>query len=383
MTEAAICHAARVGPLVMPFTGPDPARGGIGYEGVAVAYKGVTVLDDFTLSIRPGEIMALIGPSGSGKTTALRVTAGFVRPTRGRVQIGGRDVTDLPPYARNIGMVVQNYALFPHMRAEENVAFGLRARKTAETLVRERVTECLRMVGMVAYARRYPRELSGGQQQRVAIARALAIHPDVLLLDEPLSALDAQIRLSMLEELARLHQRLPSLTVMYVTHDQTEALTLAERIGIMRNGRLVALGGCQSLYRQPPNRCAAEFLGRANLLPVMLEAEDDAGYAHVRFGSTALRVRSSPETVIGRPSLLCVRPHAVLLGQAAPGHNSLTARVAEVRWKGELHDIGLEIEGHRLRLTAAPLSAPPEAGASVGIHFAPEDGTLVPDEAGG
>ncbi|MGH7189987.1 MAG: TOBE domain-containing protein, partial [Acetobacteraceae bacterium] len=125
------------------------------------------------------------------------------------------------------------------------------------------------------------------------------------------------------------------------------------------------------------------FLGRANLLPVMLEAEDDAGYAHVRFGSTALRVRSSPETVIGRPSLLCVRPHAVLLGQAAPGHNSLTARVAEVRWKGELHDIGLEIEGHRLRLTAAPLSAPPEAGASVGIHFAPEDGTLVPDEAGG
>ncbi|MGH7102499.1 MAG: ABC transporter ATP-binding protein, partial [Acetobacteraceae bacterium] len=231
MTGAALGHATRVGPLIMPFAGPDPARGGIGYEGVAVAYKGVTVLEDFTLSIRPGEIMALIGPSGSGKTTALRVTAGFVRPTRGRVQIGGRDVTDLPPYARNIGMVVQNYALFPHMRAEENVAFGLRARKTAETLVRERVTECLRMVGMAAYARRYPRELSGGQQQRVAIARALAIHPDVLLLDEPLSALDAQIRLSMLEELARLHQRLPSLTVMYVTHDQTEALTLAERIG--------------------------------------------------------------------------------------------------------------------------------------------------------
>ncbi|MGH7072261.1 MAG: ABC transporter ATP-binding protein [Acetobacteraceae bacterium] len=383
MTEAALGHAAQAERLIMPFTGSDPASGGIGYEGVAVAYKGVTVLEDFNLTIRPGEIMALIGPSGSGKTTALRVTAGFVRPIRGRVHIGGRDVTDLPPYARNIGMVVQNYALFPHMRAEENVGFGLRARHIAETLVRERVTECLRMVGMAAYARRYPRELSGGQQQRVAIARALAIHPDVLLLDEPLSALDAQIRLSMLEELARLHQKLPSLTVMYVTHDQTEALTLADRIGIMRNGRLVALGDCQVLYRRPPNRFAAEFLGRANLLPVTLEAEDNAGYARVQFGGASLRVRSSPETVIGGPCLLCVRPHAVLIGLAAPGHNSLAARVTEVHWKGELHDVGLEIEGHRLRLTAAPLTAPPEPGATVAIHFAPEDGTLVPEEAGG
>ncbi|MGH7210403.1 MAG: ABC transporter ATP-binding protein, partial [Acetobacteraceae bacterium] len=209
MASDAVLDRAAAGASVAAFA-PDPATGGIGYEAVTVAYKGVTVLEDFRLSVRPGEIMALIGPSGSGKTTALRVTAGFVRPTSGRVRIGGRDVTDLPPYARGIGMVVQNYALFPHMRAAENVAFGLRARRTAEPIVRERVAECLRMVGMEAYAGRYPRELSGGQQQRVAIARALAIRPQVLLLDEPLSALDAQIRHAMLDELRHLHRSLPS-----------------------------------------------------------------------------------------------------------------------------------------------------------------------------
>ncbi|MEO6748909.1 MAG: ABC transporter ATP-binding protein, partial [Casimicrobiaceae bacterium] len=218
---------------------PTPASraSGIGFEDVCVAYGGVVVLDSLTLTVNPGEIVALIGPSGSGKTTALRAVAGFVRPSRGRITIGQRDVTNIAPHARNIGMVVQNYALFPHMRTEENVAFGLRARGAAADVIRERVPECLRMVGMASYAKRYPRELSGGQQQRVAIARALAIKPQVLLLDEPLSALDAQIRRSMLDELARLHRDLPSLTVLYVTHDQTEALTLANHIGIMRDGK--------------------------------------------------------------------------------------------------------------------------------------------------
>jgi 2-aminoethylphosphonate transport system ATP-binding protein len=241
---------------------------GITFEDVSVAYGDVTVLDSLSLVVRPGEIVALIGPSGSGKTTALRAVAGFVRPSRGRILIGTRDVTNVPPHARNIGMVVQNYALFPHMRVEENVAFGLRARDAPADVIRERIPECLRMVGMASFARRYPRELSGGQQQRVAIARALAIRPQVLLLDEPLSALDAQIRRSMLDELAKLHRELPSLTVLYVTHDQTEALTLANHIGIMRDGKLIAFGDAQSLYRNPPNRFAAEFLGRANLLPV-------------------------------------------------------------------------------------------------------------------
>ena len=160
---------------------------------------------------------------------------------------GESDVTDLAPYARGIGMVVQNYALFPHMKIEDNVAFGLRAQKAETGLIAERVKECLRMVGMGAYVGRYPRELSGGQQQRVAIARALAVQPRVLLLDEPLSALDAQIRRSMVEELAKLHRDLPTLTVLYVTHDQTEALTLADRIAIMKDGRLSAFGPSHGL----------------------------------------------------------------------------------------------------------------------------------------
>ncbi len=381
MASDAVLDRAAAGAPVAAFAADPAASGGIGYEGVTVAYKSVAVLEDFRLAVRPGEIMALIGPSGSGKTTALRVTAGFVRPTSGRVRIGGRDVTDLPPYARSIGMVVQNYALFPHMRAAENVAFGLRARRTAEPIVRLRVAECLRMVGMEAYASRYPRELSGGQQQRVAIARALAIRPQVLLLDEPLSALDAQIRHAMLDELRQLHRSLPSLTVVYVTHDQTEALTLADRIGIMRDGRLVALGAAQDLYRAPPNRFAAEFLGRANLLPVVVEAAETAGgFARVRFGTTALDARAPRDAAPGRACLLCVRPHDMTLQPAGQTSltNSLTGRVQEVRWKGDMHDITIEVEGHRLRVTCAPLRVPPAPDATLAVHFAPEDGTLIP-----
>src|SRR5579862_1529184 len=262
----------------------------IEFDGVTVAYRGTVVLESLSLDVEPGEILALIGPSGSGKTTALRAVAGFVRPTGGRVSIGDEDVTDLPPYARGLGMVVQNYALFPHLRVDQNVSFGLRAQRASRELIDSRVAECLAIVGMSAYARRYPSELSGGQQQRVAIARALAVRPRVLLLDEPLSALDAQIRRSMVEELARLHRDLPNLTVLYVTHDQSEALTLADRIAIMRDGRLNAFGPSKRLYRSPPNRFAAEFLGRANILPVRLESVDPStGFSRVRFAGMVLQ----------------------------------------------------------------------------------------------
>jgi 2-aminoethylphosphonate transport system ATP-binding protein len=358
----------------------QPAPAGIGYDGVAVAYKGTAALRDFSLTVRPGEILALIGPSGCGKTTVLRATAGFVRPAAGRVSIGGRDVTDLPPYERNIGMVVQNYALFPHMRVTENVAFGLNARHAAPTLTRERVQECLRMVGMASFAAaRYPRELSGGQQQRVAIARALAIEPEVLLLDEPLSALDAQIRLSMLEELARLHAELPNLTVIYVTHDQTEALTIADRIGIMRNGVLTALGRSQELYRTPPNRFAAEFLGRANLVPVEVQAADATpGMAQVQFAGAKLLVSQgtvSPD----HHCLLCIRPHALRWDNGRANANVLSGTVLTVQWKGDQHEITLDIAGRTLRATGAPMRTPPEQGEMLELSFAPEDGTLIPD----
>ena len=179
---------------------------GITLDSLRVAYHGNVVLKPLSLTIEPGEVLALIGPSGSGKTTVLRAIAGFVQPAGGRILIGDTDVTGLPPYKRGLAMVVQNYALFPHMKVEDNVAFGLRAQKQPKASIGERVTEALKIVGMAEYATRYPHQLSGGQQQRVAIARAIAVRPRVLLLDEPLSALDAQIRHNMVEEIARLHR---------------------------------------------------------------------------------------------------------------------------------------------------------------------------------
>ncbi len=353
----------------------------IAFENVSVAYNGLTVLDSLNLTVNPGEIVALIGPSGSGKTTALRAVAGFVRPSAGRIMIGDRDVTNLAPYDRDIGMVVQNYALFPHMRVEENVAFGLRARRTPEEIIRARVPEALSMVGMAAYAKRYPRELSGGQQQRVAIARAIAIRPQVLLLDEPLSALDAQIRRSMVDELARLHRELPSLTVLYVTHDQSEALTLANHIGIMRDGKLGAFGDAQSLFRYPPNRFAAEFLGRANLLEVKSLQPLENGHAQVRFGDQVLIARNHYRLPTGSDCLLCARPHDFRLDAQQSESNRLSGVVRSVQWQGDTHNVTLEVAGQEVRMSSAPMSVPPALGAMLTLHLNPGDVTLVPEEA--
>jgi 2-aminoethylphosphonate transport system ATP-binding protein len=350
---------------------------GIGFDGVTVAYKGAVALSNLTLTIEPGEIMAIIGPSGCGKTTALRAVAGFVRPVAGRIRIGDHDVTHLPPHARDIGMVVQNYALFPHMQVDENVAFGLRARRAPRAVIAERVRDCLRLVGMSDYGARYPRQLSGGQQQRVAIARALAIRPRVLLLDEPLSALDAQIRRSMLDELARLHRDLPNLTVLYVTHDQIEALTLADRIAIMREGKLIAHGLSHRLYQEPPNRFAAEFLGRANLLPV--EVEDASGeVASARLGDRIVRARMPHGRLWGK-ARLCVRPHALAFSPVGRD-NTFSAIVRSVVWQGDLHSIELDVSGETARLVCTPLREPPLPGARIEAHFATDEATLIPDE---
>jgi 2-aminoethylphosphonate transport system ATP-binding protein len=357
----------------------ETAGSGIRFRDVSVVYGATTVLDCLTLEVEPGEILALIGPSGSGKTTALRVVAGFVRPASGRVSIGDDDVTELPPYARGLGMVVQNYALFPHMRVDQNVAFGLRAQKAAAPLIAERVAECLAIVGMSHYARRYPAELSGGQQQRVAIARALAIRPRVLLLDEPLSALDAQIRRNMVEELARLHRDLPNLTVLYVTHDQSEALTLADRIAIMKDGRLNAFGPARRLYQTPPSRFAAEFLGRANLLPVGLEGfEPGTDLLRARFGDARLLARGSTATPPGSAALLVVRPHALRLATPLEA-NAFKTRVANVLWQGEAHHLTLDASGTPIRLTVPPALDPPRLDSELWVRFAAEEASLIPD----
>ncbi|MEU8434211.1 ABC transporter ATP-binding protein [Streptomyces sp. NPDC029216] len=340
---------------------------GIRFDGVSVAYHGTTVLDSLDLTVEPGEVMALLGPSGSGKTTALRAVAGFVRPAAGRVLIGGRDVTALPPHKRGIGMVVQQYALFPHMRVEDSVAFGLRAQKTPKAEIPARVTEALEMTGMAAYARRYPRELSGGQQQRVAIARALAIRPGVLLLDEPLSALDAQLRSGMLAELARLHRELPDVSVLYVTHDQVEALTLADRIAVMDRARLQDCGTPQQLYRAPRTEFTASFVGNANLLPVTVA---EAGAVFAGRPLTLDRGPAAP----GSTATLCVRPHLLGLGE---GPNALRGTITEVQWRGSTHRLYVDVGGHRVKADLPELRETPALGDEVTLHFEPRDGVLL------
>ena len=357
------------------------AGSNISFDEVSVAYRGAVVLKPLTLEVAAGEILALIGPSGSGKTTALRAVAGFVRPVSGRIRIGDVDVTDLPPYRRGLGMVVQNYALFPHMRVEGNVAFGLQAQGAAKETVAERVSEALRIVGMSPFAKRYPRELSGGQQQRVAIARALAVRPRVLLLDEPLSALDAQIRRGMVEEIAKLHRNLPDLTILYVTHDQGEALTLADKIAVMRDGALSSHGPTADLYRRPPNRFTAEFLGRANLLPVAVtQSTGMNGLVRVRHGETNLLCAGAREAA-GSRGLLCVRPQHLTLSPEDERSNRISGVLKEAHWQGELTHLLVDVDSALVRVVATRLpTAAPEAGRRVDLYFAPSEASLIPED---
>ena len=344
-----------------------------------MSYRGTEVLKPLTLTIAPGEVLALIGPSGSGKTTVLRAIAGFVQPSAGRIAIGDVDVTDVPPYERGLGMVVQNYALFPHMRVEDNVAFGLRAQGKPRGLTAERVEEALAIVGMSAYAKRYPSQLSGGQQQRVAIARAIAVRPKVLLLDEPLSALDAQIRHSMVEEIARLHRELPDLTILYVTHDQGEALTLADKIGIMRDGHLIAHGGTRALYHHPTNRFAAEFLGRAN--PAAGHRAGDhyrARHDHrqLRWQSDRLlylwRTTRFRQTAVYSAAAYCARCRR-------PAQQLPHRYAARYSLAGELTHLQFDAQGHPLRVVTTHRSRMPQIGERVPLYFAPDDAVLIED----
>ncbi len=235
---------------------------------MSFAFGGRGVVSDFHLSLEPGSLFALLGPSGSGKTTLLRLIGGYLAPATGRISLAGRDVTALPPERRRIGMVFQNYALFPHLSARGNVAFGLEVRGVARAECRRRVDELLDLVGLVSDERdRRPGQLSGGQQQRVALARALAIEPALLLLDEPLSNLDRRLREQLRDELLAL-QRRTGVTTLLVTHDQDEALALADRVGILASGRLVQVGSPRKLYERPCCPFVATFLGEANLLTV-------------------------------------------------------------------------------------------------------------------
>ena len=245
---------------------------GIKIDHVSRHFDDNVALADVNLTIKEGEFFSLLGPSGCGKSTLLNIIAGFLEPTDGVVHISGRDVTGLPPYRRNLGMVFQNYALFPHLTVFENVAYGLKIKKMGRKEIKERVEESLSLVQLEQFAERRPHQLSGGQQQRVAIARALAIRPSVLLLDEPLSNLDAKLRKEMQFELRNIQQRV-GITTILVTHDQEEALSLSDRVGILGQGRLQQVGTPLEVYRLPANRFVAEFIGQVNLFEVILNQE--------------------------------------------------------------------------------------------------------------
>ncbi|WP_069161871.1 ABC transporter ATP-binding protein [Nocardia altamirensis] len=361
------------------------------FDRVGVSYrsgrKTTVALTDFTLRVAEGETVALLGPSGSGKSTALKALAGFVRPTSGAVRLAGRDVTDLSPAKRGIGVVVQSYALFPHMSVHSNVAFGLKSHRVPRSEIGARVTEALDMVGMGAYAQRLPRELSGGQQQRVAIARALAIRPKVLLLDEPLAALDAQLRQSMLGELQQLRKALPDTAMLYVTHDQSEALALADRIAVMRDARLLDIDTAENLWRRPPSDFTAAFLGGANLLPCTVNRVS-GGSALVSVGSRTLRAQAPTPGVgqenweIDSPALLCVRPHTVRLGSVGD-RDALRGTVTAAVWRGATTRVHLAVDGLADEVTADLAGHVDTAvGTAVGVLFPDPAGVLIPRAVG-
>src|SRR5690348_488084 len=272
-------------------------------------------VDHIDLEVRDGEFFSLLGPSGCGKTTTLRMIGGFEEPTSGLIELQGQDVTWLPPYRRNVNTVFQNYALFPHLSIFENVAFGLRRRGVKGAEVRQRVTEMLELVELPGYEKRKPNQISGGQAQRVALARALINRPAVLLLDEPLGALDLKLRKQMQVELKRIQQEV-GITFIYVTHDQEEAMTMSDRIAVMNKGRYEQLGDPEVLYERPTTRFVAGFLGVSNLLPATVVGRDGA-YASVKLrDDTAIRVPSA--LVDGQTTVnIGVRPEKIRLSEPA------------------------------------------------------------------
>ncbi|HXG28443.1 MAG TPA: ABC transporter ATP-binding protein, partial [Nevskiales bacterium] len=256
---------------------------GVSIRSASKRYDTLVALDSITLDIEAGEFVSLLGPSGSGKTTLLGILGGFVLPSSGSVWIGDRDITYVPPHKRDIGIVFQNYALFPHMTVGENVAFPLRARRLPKATWPKKVREALAMVELAGYEERRISQLSGGQRQRVALARAIVFEPRLILMDEPLSALDKQLRENMQIELRHLHKKLEA-TIVYVTHDQREALTMSDRVAILRNGRLIQIGTPDQLHDHPVDSFVASFIGESTLLPV-----ERAGTNAVRLGALTLR----------------------------------------------------------------------------------------------
>ena len=350
---------------------------GVLLSAVTKEYGDVTALHALDLEIREGEFLTLLGPSGCGKTTTLRLIAGFIHPTSGTILLGDDDITAVAPQHRRIGMVFQDYALFPHMTVRENIAFGLRERRYEKHRIPDRVDELLDLIRLPEMGERYPSEVSGGQQQRIAVARAVAFPPRVLLMDEPLGALDLKLREAMQIEVRRIQREL-SITTVYVTHDQSEAMNMSDRIAVMNHGVIEQLGTAEELYRWPASRFVADFVGQINLLPGTVVGVEGDRVVLETVGALVRapkqdRFRRRAEVSIGiRPELF-----RTVDGSAQEGMNVLAGTIAGRTFAGNLLHVYVDLgDGTQVVLEARPQDPIGEVGSAIRLGWKPDD-TIV------
>jgi putative spermidine/putrescine transport system ATP-binding protein len=347
---------------------PEPF---LSIQNVRKAFGTTTVVQDFNLDVGGGEFVSFLGPSGCGKTTMLRVVAGFEEPSAGQVVIAGKDVTRLKPNQRNIGMVFQAYALFPNLTVAQNIAFGLKVAGVPKAESDGRVAEMLSIIKLPDFGDRYPYQLSGGQQQRVALARALAPKPKLLLLDEPLSALDAKVRVSLREEI-RTIQRSLGITTIFVTHDQEEALSMSDRIVVMYNGKAEQVGTPFEIYNRPATRFVANFVGTLNVLEGTV-ADPARGIVRVDAGEVAVRALNGSKA--GEAVSLALRPEAISLGKQPGRDSSLGGQISDVSFLGSVIRVRVGLGKNSVSLDTFnnPASPPPSVGDTADISFSSSD----------
>ncbi|MCD6324197.1 MAG: ABC transporter ATP-binding protein [Desulfurococcales archaeon] len=351
-------------------------------QGVTKRFGKVVAVDDVTLEIRHGEFFTFLGPSGCGKTTTLRVIAGLEMADEGRIFFDDTEVTDFPPYKRDTGMVFQNYALWPHMTVFDNIAYGLKLKKLPKDEIRRKVKEVLDLIKLTGMEDRYPTQLSGGQQQRVALARALVVEPKVLLLDEPLSNLDAKLRVEMREEIQRIQRKL-GITAIYVTHDQEEAMVISDRIAVLNQGKVMQVGTPQELYRRPRNLFVATFLGRYTLVEGIAEGGAEEGFVKVRAGELRLEgVLTSGDVKVkeGDKVVAIIRPHAFKFFQPRKRHVTLKGVIEWASYLGPYYEARLKAGGTSFLMTVDP-SVDVKVGEEMTVYVEPGDIVVFPYEA--
>lgn len=349
------------------------------FASVSKTFENQRVLDGFNLDVYAGEFLTLLGPSGCGKTTCLNLAAGFLKPDSGSIVLRGEVVNDLPPRRRNLSMVFQTWALFPHMTSFENVAFGLNMRKRPKATIRSKVMEMLELVRLGGSSEKYPSQLSGGMRQRLALARALAVDPSILLLDEPLSALDAALRKEMQVEIKRIHEKL-KVTTIFVTHNQEEALTMSSRIAVLRGGEILRIDTPRELYTTPRSRFVCSFMGEANIFEGRVESIEGR-IATMKAGSFLVSFTVQNDISVGAEACIAVRPERVIISRTCSSGscNSIPAVVRDLVYSGSTIQYWLEAQGKELLASEYQKSGVPhpEPGETVNLDFRPEDLMLL------